>query len=140
MTRILAIAHVQFAMPHGGEPHARRFWCGLMQLEEIPKPAHLAVNGGCWFGGGGVEIHYGVEDGFLPAHRAHPALLVDDLPELVQRLEQGGVPFTPGKPLAGYRRGDIADPFGNRIELMQKDRVAGTSGHPAAGRTVTPRG
>lgn len=120
MTRLLAIAHVQLAMPHGGEKHARRFWIDLMELEEIPKPPHLAVSGGCWFTGGGVEIHYGVEDGFLPAHRAHPALLVDDLPELVQRLEQGGVPFTAGKPLEGYRRGDVADPFGNRIELMQQ--------------------
>lgn len=120
MTRILAIAHVQLAMPHGGEPLARRFWLDLMGFAEIPKPSHLAVNGGCWFSAGPVEVHCGVEDGFLPSRRAHPALLVDDLPSLVTRLEEGGVPFTPGKPLAGYRRGDVVDPFGNRIELMQR--------------------
>lgn len=117
---VIGIDHVQLAMPHGGEDAARRFWVGVMGLAEEPKPAHLATNGGCWFAGGGVHIHCGVERDFAPALRAHPALLVDDLPSLVTRLEQAGVPFAPGKPLAGYRRGDIADPFGNRIELMQR--------------------
>lgn len=117
---ILAIDHVQLAMPHGGEPQARAFFCGVLGMEEIPKPAHLAVGGGCWFASGDVHIHLGLEEGFTPSRRAHPALLVEDLPSLVTKLEQAGVPFTQGKPLDGYRRGDISDPFGNRIELMQK--------------------
>jgi len=117
---ILGIDHVQLAMPHGGEEDARRFWSGLMGLEERRKPAHLAVNGGCWFEGEGVAIHCGVEEMFLPAKRAHPALLVRDLAGLVERLEASGIPFKPGKPLEDFRRGDIADPFGNRIELMQR--------------------
>ncbi|WP_341711353.1 VOC family protein [Erythrobacter sp.] len=120
MNHITGIDHVQLAMPHGGEPHARRFWEGIMGLHEIAKPPHLAVNGGCWFEGDGIAIHCGVEDGFLPARRAHPALLVRDLRTLVTRLEQAGIPFKPGKKLEGYVRGDIADPFGNRIELMQR--------------------
>lgn len=117
---IIGIDHVQLAMPHGGETHARRFWVDLMGLAEVAKPAHLAVNGGCWFEGSGVSIHCGVEEAFLPARRAHPALLVDDLDTLVLQLEGAGVSFKPGKPLEGYVRGDIADPFGNRIELMQR--------------------
>lgn len=117
---IIGIDHVQLAMPHDGETHARRFWVDLMGLAEVTKPAHLAGNGGCWFEGHGVSIHCGVEEAFLPAERAHPALLVDDLDTLVLRLERAGVPFKPGKPLEGYVRGDIADPFGNRIELMQR--------------------
>ena len=35
-------------------------------------------------------------------------------------VERAGVPVKPGKPLEGCVRGDIADPFGNRIELMQR--------------------
>ncbi|MEX0341048.1 MAG: VOC family protein [Erythrobacter sp.] len=120
MTALLGIDHVQLAMPHGGEPHARRFWVDLMELEEVPKPAHLAVNGGCWFEAEGITIHCGVEDAFLPARRAHPALLVSDLAKLVARLGKAGIRFKPGKELEGYVRGDIADPFGNRIELMQR--------------------
>ncbi|TMM46749.1 VOC family protein [Qipengyuania marisflavi] len=117
---LLGIDHVQLAMPHGGEPHARAFFVGLLEMDEVAKPAQLAVNGGCWFASGPVHIHCGVEEGFLPARRAHPALVVDDLDALVQRLNDAGVPFRAGKPLDGYLRGDIADPFGNRIELMQR--------------------
>ena len=126
MTLLRGIDHVQLAMPHGGEPHARKFWNDVMGLEEIDKPSHLAVNGGCWFAGGGVAIHCGVEDAFLPARRAHPALLVADLDALVERLENAGIPFKRGKPLEGYIRGDIADPFGNRIELMQRVEAPGS--------------
>ena len=120
MSLIVGIDHIQLAMPHGGEPHARKFWTGVMGLEEVAKPSHLAVNGGCWFQGEGLAIHCGVEDAFLPARRAHPALLVENLGALVAKLEASGVVFKEGKPLDGYRRGDIADPFGNRIELMEK--------------------
>lgn len=117
---IIGIDHVQLAMPHGGEPQARAFFAGVLGMVELPKPAHLAISGGCWFASGSAHIHCGVEQDHVPAQRAHPALLVDDLPTLVTRLEEHGIPFTPGKPLEGYRRGDISDPFGNRIELMQK--------------------
>ena len=120
MTGVLGIDHVQLAMPHGGEPHARRFWIDLMGLEEVAKPAQLAVNGGCWFERGQVAIHCGVEDAFLPARLAHLALIVGDLAALVARLGEAGIRFKPGKPLEGYVRGDIADPFDNRIELMQR--------------------
>ena len=120
MSLITGIDHIQLAMPHGGERHAREFWTGMMGLTEVPKPAHLALNGGCWFEGEGVAIHCGVEDGFLPARRAHPALLVENLGALAAKLQAAGMAFKPGKPLEGYRRGDIADPFGNRIELMEK--------------------
>ena len=120
MSRLVGIDHVQLAMPHGGEVHARKFWTEVMGMDEVAKPAHLAVNGGCWFAGGGVQVHCGVEEMFLPAKRAHPALLVDDLPALIVRLAQARIRFVPGKPLKGFQRGDIADPFGNRIELMQR--------------------
>ena len=120
MSLLTGIDHVQLAMPHGGEVHARKFWGDLMGLEEVAKPGHLAVNGGCWFEGNGISIHCGVEDAFLPARRAHPALLVENLGALVAKLQAAGIKFKPGKELEGYRRGDVDDPFGNRIELMEK--------------------
>ena len=120
MAGVIGIDHVQLAMPHGGEDRARRFFIGVLGMDEIVKPPHLAVNGGCWFVAGQAHVHLGVEDGHIPSRKAHPALLVDDLAELRRRLEMAGVPFSAGKPLAGYIRGDITDPFGNRIELMQQ--------------------
>lgn len=117
---ILGIDHVQLAMPQGGEDMARAFYEGALGLAETPKPADLAARGGCWFVGGNAHIHLGVEQDFHAARKAHPALLVDDLDALVARLAEHGCEATPGRPLDGYKRVDIADPFGNRIELMQK--------------------
>lgn len=117
---IIGIDHVQLAMPPGGEDAARAFYVGALGLAETPKPTELAKRGGCWFVGGLAHIHLGVEPDFRPARKAHPALLVDDLSALVEQLAQHDCAATYGKPLAGYVRADIADPFGNRIELMQR--------------------
>lgn len=117
---IVGLDHVQLAMPAGGEHEARGFYSGVLGLSEREKPPHLVVSGGCWFFGPTVEIHLGVEEPFRAAKKAHPALLVDDLAAMREQLRLHGVVFTEGKPLDGYTRGDIADPFGNRIELMQR--------------------
>ncbi len=54
-----------------------------------------------------------------PMKKAHPALLVHGLPELVAQLQAAGVPVTFDVPLPGYDRAHIVDPFGNRIELLE---------------------
>ncbi len=118
--KVIGLDHVQMAMPHGGEADARLFYGEVLGLSEVPKPPHLALNGGCWFEGGAAHIHLGVEESFFPSRKAHAALLVDNLDALVSRLEARGIDFSEGKPLDGYVRGDIHDPFGNRIELMQR--------------------
>ena len=51
---------------------------------------------------------------------SHPALLVDDLPALVARLEAAEAEVTPD-PLEGYFRVYVDDPFGNRLELLEPD-------------------
>ena len=117
---IVGLDHVQLAMPTGGEDRARAFYVGVLGLTERAKPADLAARGGCWFAAPGVQLHLGVEDPFRAAAKAHPALLVDDLAAMRSALETHGVRFTEGSALEGYARGDVADPFGNRIELMQR--------------------
>ena len=121
MTRfVTGIDHVQLAMPKGAEEQARAFYSGVMGLTEIPKPANLAVSGGCWFEGGSAHIHLSGESDYVPPETAHPALLVGDLAAFRAHLAEQGVAFADGKPLEGYLRGDIRDPFGNRIEIMQR--------------------
>jgi catechol 2,3-dioxygenase-like lactoylglutathione lyase family enzyme len=117
--RVRGIDHVQLAMPAGAEDDARAFYEGVLGIPEKPKPPHLAARGGCWFAAEGVEVHLGVEEGFHPARKAHPALLVDDLPALVARLRQAGVDVVEDEPLPGYDRVYVADPFGNRLELLE---------------------
>ncbi|WP_243027615.1 VOC family protein [Thermus albus] len=118
--RILAIDHVQIAMPPGGEERARAFYRGVLGLSEVPKPANLAHRGGVWFEEGPVRIHLGVEEEFRPARKAHVALVTDDLAAVVARCQQAGYPvFSDQPPLEGYRRVHILDPFGNRLEIME---------------------
>jgi catechol 2,3-dioxygenase-like lactoylglutathione lyase family enzyme len=115
--KITAIDHVQLAMPPGGEDRARAFYSGLLQLGEKPKPPELAVRGGAWFENDSVKIHLGIESEFRPARKAHPALLVQDLPDLIQRLRAAGFEVLDHE-LAQYRRVYVSDPFNNRIELI----------------------
>ena len=117
--KVHGIHHVQLAMPKGREDEARRFYAGALGLPEQPKPPNLAARGGCWFGTEGIVLHLGVEDGFRPARKAHPALLVEDLPALVRQLDDAGIEVVGDEPLPGYDRVYVADPFGNRIELLE---------------------
>ena len=119
MVRITAIDHVQLAMPAGREADAAAFYSGLLGIPEVPKPAHLAARGGCWFELGALKIHLGVTADFRPARKAHPALLVDGLADLVGVLRSNGVTVRDDEPLGGYDRVYVDDPFGNRIELME---------------------
>jgi catechol 2,3-dioxygenase-like lactoylglutathione lyase family enzyme len=113
-----AIDHVQLAMPTGEEERARAFYGTLLGMKEVPKPAELAKRGGCWFECGPVQIHLGVEADFRPARKAHPALRCSDYFGLVAKLRAAGVAVTEDGSIPGVRRCHIADPFGNRIELI----------------------
>jgi catechol 2,3-dioxygenase-like lactoylglutathione lyase family enzyme len=100
----------------------REFYQGVLGIPEIPKPPHLAKRGGAWFERGELKIHLGVEADFRPAQKAHPALLVVDLEGLIAHLKDHNIKVIVD-PLEGYLRVYIADPFGNRIELMER-RIA----------------
>ena len=107
-------------MPPGQEPVARRFYVGLLGLTEVEKPLHLAARGGAWFESLGARIHLGVDQDFKPARKAHPGLLVSDLQALAESLRKAGHNVAPGEPLEGYLHVYVDDPFGNRLELMER--------------------
>lgn len=116
---ITRLHHVLIAIPRGGEPEARAFYGDVLGMTEIPKPAALARRGGAWFRSGVAEVHLGVEEPFRPAIKAHPALIVDDLDDVVARMAATGVDATPDDLFPGFRRVYVHDPFGNRVELLQ---------------------
>ncbi len=77
---ILAIHHAQISIPKGAEDEARRFYCGVLGLPEIPKPDELAGRGGFWLQIGDRQLHVGAEDGVdRRMTKAHVAYRVDDL-------------------------------------------------------------
>ena len=115
---LVAIDHVQLAMPEGGEAQARRFFIDLLGMQEIPKPTELATRGGCWFASGDVQIHLGVEADFRPAKKAHPAFRCSGYAVLLDHLRNHGSEIAEAKDIPGVTRCHIFDPFGNRIELI----------------------
>lgn len=117
---ILQLDHVQISMPPDREWDARFFYGGLLGIPEVPKPLHLTSRGSCWFERVALKVYLGVEKSFSPAHKAHPAFLVDNLVTLIEVLQQNGYQPREDQPLDGYRHVYVHDPFGNRIELMQR--------------------
>jgi catechol 2,3-dioxygenase-like lactoylglutathione lyase family enzyme len=115
---ITGIHHVQLAMPPGGEPAAVEFYEGVLGIPYVAKPANLAARGGCWFEQDALRIHLGVEADFQPAKKAHPALIVAGLTELVAHLSASSIAVREGEPLDGFDHVYVDDPFGNRIELI----------------------
>ena len=117
--RVRRLDHVLLAMPAGRESEARQFYRDILGIPEAAKPADLAGRGGCWFEDGELKVHLGVEMNFIPARKAHPAFIVDDLAGLTSALTAAGFPISHDAPLEGYDRIFVHDPFGNRIELIE---------------------
>ncbi|NJN79587.1 MAG: glyoxalase [Anaerolineales bacterium] len=118
--KILAIDHVQLAMPEHGEEKAREFYIHLLGFHEILKPPDLVKRGSVWFQHGQIKIHLGVDVNFQPAKKAHPAFIVDALNDYIEKCQSAGIDIdTSQLNLEGFKRIHIFDPFGNRIELME---------------------
>ncbi len=114
--------HIMIGIPTGGEAVARQFYCGLLELEEIPKPVALSERGGLWLSTGSLAIHLGADPDFRCSRKAHIAIEYDDLDYLKFLFDDADVAMGPiERDLPGYRRCYVADPFGNRIELMQAE-------------------
>ena len=118
--RFQDIDHVQLAMPAGGEAIAEAFYQNVLGFTRVPKPAHLERRGGCWFRFDTVQVHLGVDEKFAPALKAHPAFLISSADVLQRRLQAAGVEIVWDTPLEGYRRFYASDPFGNRLEFMER--------------------
>jgi catechol 2,3-dioxygenase-like lactoylglutathione lyase family enzyme len=115
-----AIDHVQVAAPAGSEDTARRFYQEILGFEEVEKPELLKKNGGVWFTSGVCDIHIGIEDPFTPARKAHPAFEVDNIREFKKHLSEKEIKFVEDDRIPGVKRFHLHDPFGNRIEIVEK--------------------
>ncbi|WP_326701229.1 glyoxalase [Streptomyces sp. NBC_01754] len=113
--------HVQLAVPPGAEDLCRQFWGGVLGMTELEKPPALAARGGCWFRGGGFEVHLGVEKDFVPARKAHPAILVRSLRALARRLEEHGHTVNWNGEFPGHDRFYAFDKLGNRLEFLEPE-------------------
>lgn len=119
--KILKVQHAQITIPLGAEDAAREFYCDFLGLREIPKPESLSGRGGFWLEIDDFQIHVGTEDGIDRAtSKAHVAYEVDNLNDWREKLEKEGIKILEGVPIPFYNRFEFRDPFGNRIEFLEK--------------------
>lgn len=120
---LLRVHHAQITIPRGAESEARAFYCDVLGLKEIPKPESLAGRGGFWMELDATQIHIGTEDDFdRRKTKAHLAYEVDDVETWRKKLEECNIEFIEGIPIPDYIRVEFRDPFGNRVEFLQRER------------------
>jgi catechol 2,3-dioxygenase-like lactoylglutathione lyase family enzyme len=119
--KLLNVDHAQITVPPGAENDAREFYCRVLGLEEIAKPEALQGRGGFWMRLDGFPIHVGMEDGAdRAATKAHIGYLVDDIDAWRNTLENKGIEILEGVQIPHFRRFEFRDPFGNRVEFLQR--------------------
>ena len=119
--KILTINHAQITIPRGAEDAARQFYCDLLGLSEIAKPPSLAGRGGLWLMAGDFPVHIGAEDGVERSQtKAHLAYEVEGLEGWRQVLLSAEIALETQPPLPGFNRFLFRDPFGNRVEFLEK--------------------
>lgn len=120
MSIVLRLNHADIIIPRGAEALAREFYCEFLGFKEINKPLNLQKNGGLWLQIANAQVHLSIQDGFDPSKtKSHLAYEVADLEHLKSEILKRGIAWNENSPVPGFIRGDIRDPFGNRIEFLQ---------------------
>lgn len=118
---ILKVQHAQITIPKGAETDAREFYCEFLGLKEVAKPESLRGRGGFWLEIGAFQVHVGTEDGFdRSVTKAHIAYEVENLEGWREKLSARGVKILEGVPIPHFRRFEFRDPFGNRVEFLER--------------------
>jgi ubiquinone/menaquinone biosynthesis C-methylase UbiE len=121
---IQGLDHVKVVVPRSEVERARVFYGQVLGLPEVPKPGVLQERGGAWYRCGSQQLHLGLEDSVAKSSSAHPGLLVNDLESLRRRVEEAGMPIIEDVPLPGFRRFSTHDPFGNRLEFLERSEIS----------------
>ncbi len=123
---ITGLDHIQISIPSGRVPDALSFYVDLLGFQRVPKPAALSQlsQTGAWLVSsnepGSVNLHLGETDNFVTDGNAHPAFKTTDAEALIQRLEAANCRTRRDAGPPGFIRASTWDPFGNRIEFMQR--------------------
>lgn len=118
---ILKVHHAQITIPNGTESSAREFYCDFLGIPEISKPESLLGRGGFWLELGTFQVHVGTEDNLGRNNtKAHLAYEVNDLSVWHEKLSRSGIEITEGVQIPHFRRFEFRDPFGNRVEFLER--------------------
>jgi catechol 2,3-dioxygenase-like lactoylglutathione lyase family enzyme len=114
--RVTQIDHVSVLVTD--VERSRRFYRDLLGLEEIAKPKTFDFSV-LWFDLGNQQLHLLLKDRPDAVSPRHFALRVADAVAARDYFRSRGVPFAETTPIPHCDRFFIADPDGNRIEVIQ---------------------
>jgi glyoxylase I family protein len=98
---------------------ARAFYGGVLGLKEIPKPRTFDFVA-LWYDlGGGHTLHLLKKDEPDTLSPRHFCLRVADARAAREHFRRHGLPIQETGPIPGAERFFVADPDGNRIEILQ---------------------
>lgn len=118
---LMEIDHVQITVPRNCENDAKKFYCEILGLQEIEKPDNRKQNGGFWLQVGKTQLHVGLEDGIDRVKtKAHTAYQVEDLEMWRNRLQKFNLEIFESAPFPNAKAFEFRDPYGNRVEIIQK--------------------
>ena len=117
---VTGVNHVQINVPFAALEAAREFYLGFLGLKEIHRP-DVFKNPGIWMNAGTFEVHIGLEDGIDRKTRAHVAFEVADLSEWRRKIVAKGWKIEEQPKIPNYERFHFRDPFGNNLELIQRE-------------------
>jgi glyoxylase I family protein len=118
---------------------SRRFYRDILGLKEIAKPRTFEFVV-LWFDLGNQQLHLLLKDRPDTLSARHFALRVKDVNAARDYFRERGIPFSETTPIPGADRFFIADPDGNRVEVIQwlEPYAAATSGAKQLDRGMSP--
>jgi catechol 2,3-dioxygenase-like lactoylglutathione lyase family enzyme len=123
---IAGLDHVNLLIDDSSDSleRAHAFYGELLGLEPIERP-HNTDSGrsGAWYQCGPQQVHLTTApdaSSFNRSSRRHPAFRVTNADAMRERLGRAGVEIIPGNTFAGQKRFFVLDPWGNRIEFVER--------------------
>ena len=122
--KAIRLDHVTVSVPAGEHEKARKFYGGVLGLEEVPRPEALnAVYDLMWFRFLDILLHLDFTPPWTPpAENRHVAIEVEDLPALRRYLESKQATIREAVVMPDRDRFYLLDPFGNYFELLEMKR------------------
>jgi catechol 2,3-dioxygenase-like lactoylglutathione lyase family enzyme len=126
MSLIIGLDHVNLLIDAGDDAlsRARAFYQELLGLEPLERPANTdSGNPGAWYQCGVQQLHLTTEKDASAVNkksRRHPAFRVANLEALRKKLETAGIEIIGGNRFPGQERFFVRDPWGNRLEFVER--------------------
>jgi catechol 2,3-dioxygenase-like lactoylglutathione lyase family enzyme len=110
------IQHVALETRREDGEAAAAFW-RVLGFEDVEPPESLRERA-AWLQRGGTPVHLLWSDAPVAPPEGHPAVVVNDYDQVVERLREAGFTVEPRTEHWGAPRCFVHDPAGHRVEVM----------------------